>query len=66
MDFWCGGKGIDVVILVVGNTAATDRALKVVKRSGKILFFASGYPAPELNVDSNSIHYRELELVGDY
>ncbi len=55
---------IDAVILAVGNTAATDQALEVVKRSGKILFFAAGYPAPELNLDANAVHYRELELIG--
>ncbi len=33
---------------------------------GRILFFAAGYPAPELKVDSNYIHYKKLELVGTY
>ena len=31
-----------------------------------ILFFAAGYPAPELEIDSNVIHYRRLEMIGTY
>ena len=33
---------------------------------GRILFFAAGYPAPELEIDSNVIHYRRLEMIGTY
>ena len=28
--------------------------------------FAAGYPAPELHVDSNLIHYRKMELIGTF
>ncbi len=63
MEF-TSGYGIDAVILAVGNTAATDQALKVVRRSGKVLFFASGYPSPDLNLDVNGIHYGGYELIG--
>lgn len=61
------GKGGDVVILAVGATAANDQALEMVKKlNGRVLLFAAGYPAPALNVDSNVIHYRKMELIGTY
>lgn len=34
--------------------------------NGRILLFAAGYPAPQINVDSNFIHYRKMELIGTY
>ena len=33
---------------------------------GRLLLFAAGYPAPELKVDSNTIHYRRIELIGTF
>jgi len=60
-----GGKGADSVIVAVGLTLAYDQALKIVKnKDGKIMFFASGHPEPELHVSPNSIHYRRLQLLG--
>lgn len=59
-----GDRGIDNVIIAVGNTPATDQALKLIKRRGKILFFASGHPSPELNLDVNGVHYGGYELIG--
>ena len=65
---WCkdmtNGRGADGVILAVGNTAANEQALKAIGRAGRILFFAAGYPAPEINVDPNLIHYQSYELIG--
>lgn len=61
---FAGEKGMDSVILAVGATKANEQALQVIGLTGKILFFAAGYPAPELKIDSNTIHYREFELIG--
>lgn len=59
--------GADVVIVAVGATVANNQALGMVKeKGGKIALFSAGYPAPELNIDSNIIHYRRLELIGTY
>jgi len=61
------GEGVDSVILAVGNTKANAQALDMVKQiEGKILLFAAGHPPPEMNVDSNLLHYRKLQLVGTY
>ena len=59
------GKGADSVVVAVGLTAANNQALKMVKnKDGKIMFFAAGYPAPSIDIDTNSIHYRRLRLLG--
>lgn len=59
-----GNHGIDNVIIAVGNTPATDQALRLVRRDGRILFFASGHPSPALNLDVNGVHYGGYELIG--
>ncbi len=62
-----GGEGADAVIVAVGVTQANQQALEMVKKlEGRVLFFAAGYPAPKLNIDSNVIHYRKIELTGTY
>ncbi|GMA09328.1 hypothetical protein GCM10025886_24810 [Tetragenococcus halophilus subsp. flandriensis] len=62
-----GGKGADIVIVAVGVTSANNQALEMVKpKDGKVSLFAAGYPAPEIEVDSNTIHYKRLELIGSY
>lgn len=62
-----GGTGADAVIVAVGITAANEQALAMVKETdGRILFFAAGYPAPELKIDSNILHHRRLELFGTF
>lgn len=61
------GEGADVVIIAVGATSANEQGLKMLKEmDGRILLFAAGYPAPELHIDSNTIHYRRIELVGTF
>ncbi|MBP2076108.1 zinc-binding dehydrogenase [Oceanobacillus polygoni] len=61
------GSGADIVIVAVGTSSANEQALNMIKDDeGKVLLFAAGYPAPELNVDSNEIHYKQCELIGTY
>lgn len=61
------GKGADMVILAVGAESANKQALEMIKdKRGKILFFAAGYPEPELKISSNFIHYKKMELFGTY
>lgn len=60
-------KGPDCVIVAVGSTEANEQAVKIVKEmEGRILLFAAGYPVPKMQVDSNELHYRRLELLGTY
>lgn len=60
-------KGADAVVVAVGATSANNQALEMIKQiDGRILLFAAGYPAPEMNIDSNTIHYRKMELLGTF
>ena len=61
------GRGADAVIIAVGTTKANEQAMEMVKKlHGRILYFAAGYPAPKMDVDSNIIHYKKIELIGTY
>lgn len=61
------GKGVDAVILAVASTGANTQALDMVKLlDGRVLYFGAGYPAPKVEVDSNMIHYRRMELIGTF
>ncbi|CUH96799.1 hypothetical protein P22_2910 [Propionispora sp. 2/2-37] len=66
MEF-TNGQGADIVILAVGATAANSQALEMIKkRDGKISLFAAGYPAPQMTIDPNTIHYKKIELIGTF
>lgn len=61
------GEGADAVIVAVGASVANEQGLQMLKEmDGRLLLFAAGYPAPELKVDSNTIHYRRMELIGTF
>lgn len=61
------GVGADIVIGAVGSTKAYDQAFEMLKpKNGKFLVFAAGYPAPELNISPNDIHYREIQVIGTF
>lgn len=61
------GEGADTVIIAVGNTNANQQALEMIRElDGKILLFAAGYPAPEMDVDPNTLHYRRISLIGTF
>lgn len=61
------GAGADVVIVAVGATSANAQGLQMLKENdGRMLLFAAGYPAPELEIDSNTMHYRKMELIGTF
>lgn len=60
-------NGADAVIAAVGVTAANDQGLGMLKEmDGRLLLFAAGYPAPELHINSNVMHYRRMELIGTF
>lgn len=62
-----GGIGVDCVIVAVTSAIANAQAMDMVKKiDGRVLFFAAGYPAPALDIDSNMVHYRRMELIGTY
>lgn len=61
------GEGADAVIVAVGATQANDQGLRMLKKNdGRLLLFAAGYPAPEIDVDPNAMHYRRMEVIGTF
>lgn len=61
------GRGADVVVVAVGNSKANTQAVQMIKKmDGRVLLFAAGYPAPQIDVDSNQLHYRRIELIGTF
>jgi L-iditol 2-dehydrogenase len=61
------GHGADALIVAVGATKAYEQALQMIRIPiGRILIFAAGYPAPEMKVDPNHIHYGNYEVIGTY
>lgn len=61
------GVGADAVVPTVPFTAIYDQAHDMLrKQNGKILLFGAGYPAPEMHVDPNEVHYNRAEIIGTY
>jgi L-iditol 2-dehydrogenase len=60
-----GGRGADVVITAAASGRAQEQGLQMLARRGRLSLFG-GLPkdAPNITVDANLVHYRELTLVG--
>jgi L-iditol 2-dehydrogenase len=60
-----GGRGADVVITAAASGAAQEQGLRMLARRGRLSLFG-GLPkdSPNITVDSNLVHYRELTIVG--
>ncbi len=59
------GRGADVVITAAASGAAQEQGLRMLARRGRLsLFGGLAKDAPDITVDANLVHYRELTLVG--
>jgi L-iditol 2-dehydrogenase len=54
---------VDTVCLTVGNKAAWELALSLVRDGGQILVLAA---SPEVNVSASTLYYRELNVITSY
>ncbi|MFH5823669.1 zinc-dependent dehydrogenase [Georgenia sp. AZ-5] len=59
------GRGADVVITAAASGRAQEQGLKMLARRGRLSLFG-GLPKdnPNITVDANAVHYRELTIVG--
>jgi L-iditol 2-dehydrogenase len=59
------GRGADVVITAAASGRAQEQGLRMLARRGRLSLFG-GLPkdAPEITIDANLVHYRELTIVG--
>lgn len=58
------GRGADAVIVAASTRKAGEAGLAMVSRLGRVVFFASLYPAGSLDLDWNYIHYGEITITG--
>jgi len=61
-----GGRGADAVIVATGARAAMEQGLQMAALHGNVNLFAGSYPPPQLPLDPNLIHYKELTLTGSH
>jgi L-iditol 2-dehydrogenase len=61
-----GGSGFDAVIIAVGATQAYHDAFETVALEGRLLIFPAGYPPPTWDIDPNTVHYKQWEVIGTY
>jgi len=62
-----GGSGVDVVICACGVPEVQAQALEIVKKKGRVSFFA-GLPKDrgKVALDTNKIHYSEVSVFGAF
>ncbi len=59
------GRGADVVITAAASGTAQEQGLRMLARRGRLsLFGGLAKDAPNITVDANLVHYRELTIVG--
>ncbi len=61
-----GGYGADVVIEAVGLRETWEQALKLVSKGGRVLEFGGCPPGTEIKVDTELLHYDEVEVCGAF
>jgi L-iditol 2-dehydrogenase len=61
-----GGRGADAVIVAVGGAGPIRQGLDMAAINGWVNAFAGTYPAAEMHVDPNLIHYRQLRFTGSH
>jgi L-iditol 2-dehydrogenase len=62
-----GGVGADIVICANPIGATQTQAVEIVRKRGRVILFG-GLPKanPMVTLDSNRIHYGEIEVVGAF
>jgi L-iditol 2-dehydrogenase len=60
------GRGANAVIVAVGAPDPIRQGLEMAAINGWVNLFAGTYPATEIPVDPNLIHYRQLRVTGSH
>ena len=60
-----GGNGANQVVSAAGVPSVLRQAIDVAARYGQVLYFAATLK-PEVSLDLDLIHYKELRLIGSY
>ncbi|MCD4784891.1 MAG: alcohol dehydrogenase catalytic domain-containing protein [Candidatus Eremiobacteraeota bacterium] len=59
-----GGMGCNVIFVTTPGKAPLKQAFDLVSIKGCICIYAANYPAIELCIDPNIIHYKEIKITG--
>jgi L-iditol 2-dehydrogenase len=59
-----GGRGVDVAIEAVGLPATWEQALAMTRRAGLANLFGGCPSGTHISVDTQRLHYDELEIIG--
>jgi L-iditol 2-dehydrogenase len=60
------GRGANAVIVAVGGATPIRQGLEMAAINGWVNAFAGTYPAEEMAVDPNLIHYRQIRFTGSH
>ncbi|HQY93210.1 alcohol dehydrogenase catalytic domain-containing protein [Caldilinea sp.] len=62
-----GGLGVDIAICANPDASTQEAAVRMVRKGGKVVLFG-GLPkaTPMTTLDSNRIHYGEIEVIGAF
>jgi L-iditol 2-dehydrogenase len=60
------GRGANAVIVAVGGAGPIRQGLDMVAINGWVNAFAGTYPAADMSVDPNLIHYRQIRFTGSH
>lgn len=61
-----GGEGFSVVVEATGTTVAWQTALSSVRTGGTVLLFGGCAKGTSVPLDTHSVHYSELRVLGAY
>jgi L-iditol 2-dehydrogenase len=61
---WTGGKGVDAVILTIGDPELVNPSIMACAPGGRVVLFAGFGNRSEATIDVNRLHYKEIALVG--
>jgi len=58
------GRGVDGVIVAVGNKRAIEQGIKAAGKTATVIFFGAIWPPTQITIDPNLLHYKEIILTG--
>jgi len=64
VEAWSEAKGVDSVILTIGEASLVTPSIAVCRPGARVVLFAGFGIRPEVTIDLNVLHYREIALIG--
>ncbi len=61
-----GGEGLDAYFITTPQPAIAEDCLRIVRPSGKVVFYGSFHPNRAIGLDPNKIHYSQVDITGSF